>query len=103
MLRDFLLLVLGLDGGLALPHLGTLASDALTLNWSGCMSTLRTDALGFAIEIILAFVIVRFLHRADKQEKAEREADRKAITNSIDNLANQIQLERESRSTRPEH
>ena len=99
MLRDFLLLLLGLDGGLALPHIGTLASDVLTLDWSNFMSILRTDMLGFVIEIILAFVIIWFLHRTDKQEKA----DRKAITDSIDNLANQIQLERESRSAKLEH
>jgi hypothetical protein len=63
MLRDFLLLVLGLDGGLALPHIGTLASDVLTLSWSDFMSTLRTDMLGFVIEIILAFAVIWFLHR----------------------------------------
>ena len=96
MVNDFLFLLLGLDIGTASPHLAVLANDALTLAWSSFMSELRTTLTSFAIEGVIALVILWFLRRIDNREKAERAADRKAITDSIDNLANQIRLERES-------
>jgi hypothetical protein len=102
MSRDLLLLLLGLDAGLSAPHLGTLASDVLTFNWSSFVNTLRTDALGFLIELIFGIIIWLLLRKTTEREKTERNADKKAITDSIDNLANQLRLERESRTNNSE-
>jgi membrane protein implicated in regulation of membrane protease activity len=73
MVRDFLLLLLGLDIGTASPHLAVMANAVLTCDWSYFMSELRLAMPSFIIEAIVALIILYFLQRIDKKNEQKEQ------------------------------
>ena len=82
MVKDLLLILLGLDIGTASPRLATLVNDALTRDWGHFMSELHTDTLSFIIEAVIFLSIAIVLVLLDKREKRIAAKNAQKITDS---------------------
>ena len=80
MAKEFLLILLGLDIGVASPHLANITNFMLGRDWEAVMGEIHIAGLSFIIEGIIALIILVvlwLLHKGDKERKeAERNSSR---------------------------
>ena len=86
MVKELLLILLGLDIGTASPHFAALVNDALTHDRSHFMSEWHTDTLSFIIEAVIFFVICVVLVMVSKwEQRKDTEKTKQIINNANDN------------------
>jgi hypothetical protein len=81
MLRDILLVILGLSLGTLSPHLATLFNALFSGNWGLALNTLTGNIAAFVVEAIIAIVIVYILYRLNKKGYDQDKLLHRAITN----------------------
>jgi uncharacterized membrane protein YciS (DUF1049 family) len=101
MVRDFLLILLGLDIGTASPHLENIANAILGWNWGVVMGEFRIAGLSFIVEAVIALIILGILwilHRGDERRKdternmmtEENRVNTQLIITAIEELGNKL-------------
>ncbi len=73
MIRDFLLILLGIDVGIAAPHLANMANAILGWEWEAVIVELSIAWQSFVVEAVVALIIIFILYKINMRAKAERE------------------------------
>lgn len=99
MVRDLLLILLGLDIGTASPHLANMANYALAKQWEGIATEWDIAWRSFLVEGIVALFMIGFLLVADRRrERQETEKDRakaSMIVETVGQLGTKIDASRD--------
>lgn len=81
--RDLLLLLLGVDIGIASPHLAYMVNCMLNGWWVKFMARLEIAGQALALEAVSAVIIILLLWWIGKKERTEREATTQRIIGAI--------------------
>jgi membrane protein implicated in regulation of membrane protease activity len=91
MVRDFMLILLGIDVGTASPHLANMANAILGWAWGPVKVELGLAWKSFVVEAVVALIIIAILYKLDRRDKAKRDKTQKENRDNIQRIIDAIE------------